>query len=79
MSQSPIPKKLVTYVVPLPEALDKAAQNICRQLATTDARFSEPEIVHGLSNFLSVIAHIQAVKLNRSANSVTPESIDTES
>jgi len=79
MSENSAPKKLVTYVVPSPEDLEKAAQTICRQLATTDARFSEPEIAHGLSNFLNVIAHIQAAKLNQAHDQQPPEPIDTES
>lgn len=70
-------KKPIRYVAPPQEEIDKIVQAVCAQLATTDKRFSPPEIAHGFSVFLGVIARIQADRLNKSPSSDDAEVLDT--
>jgi hypothetical protein len=60
-------KKKIIYVEPSSKDIDKFARDVCSAMAekTNDPSFNKSEVIHGLSDFLRVVAKSQVNNLNR--------------
>lgn len=63
----------VRYIPPTEESIQAFAQLLCERLATTrnDEKFTRPEVITGLANFLNFALRIEAKKRSTVPASIT--------
>ncbi len=60
------PKRRIEYLPPAREDIFACAQEVCDRMAAQHGdTFADPDIVHGLAEFMRIAARIHAKHLNR--------------